>query len=252
MQNEKFTPHNNTSGKQMTARENLYRLFKERPFNDAELLINFGLFARSSALSKIFFLHEAYQKAIDIPGDIWVLGTWLGQDLVVFESMRAMLEPYNASRTFVGFDTFDGYEGISDRDLSSDTIKLDGYATPVNYKDYLEQILAYHRSENTMGHAVRHRLVEGDVRKTVSEYLEQHQETLIALAYFDLAVFEPTLDALKAIDERLCTGSVLVFDELNDERYPGESIAVRQWLKNRRYKISRSKILPDRSFITIE
>jgi hypothetical protein len=216
------------------------------------LLTNFGLFARASALSKLFFLHEAYQKAIDIPGDIWVLGTWLGQDLVVFESMRAMLEPYNASRTLVGFDTFGGYEGISEADKVSDTIKIDGYATPKKYKEYLEELLAYHRAENTMGHAVRHRLVEGDVRVTVPEYLGEHSETMIALAYFDLAVYEPTMIALKAMQDRLLPGSVLVFDELNDERYPGESVAVLQWLKGRRYRICRSRILPDRSFVILE
>lgn len=79
----------------------------------------------------------------------------------MLESMRAMLEPYNASRTLVGFDTFAGYQGISEKDSISDVIKQEGYGVPEDYADYLEDLLAYHRSENAMGHAVRHRLVGG-------------------------------------------------------------------------------------------
>lgn len=251
MKKPDFVPHNNTSDKQLSAREKLYQLFRNRPFDDPTLLTNFGLFARSSALAKLFFLYEAYEKAMQTPGDIFVLGTWLGQDLVVFESMRAMLEPYNASRAFVGFDTFEGYEGIGGDDVTSGTIKSDGYAVPQSYEDYLAEVLAYHRSENAMGHAVQHHLVKGDVRETVSGYFEEHPESVVALAYFDMALFEPTKAALAAMEDRLLTGSVLAFDELNDTRYPGETMAVREWLKGRTYTVKRSRFLPDRSFVTL-
>jgi hypothetical protein len=252
MQSTEYTLHNNTSNQQQSAREQLFKLFENRPFDDATLLTNFGLFARSSALAKIFFLYEAYSEVVTLPGDIFVLGTWLGQDLVVFESMRAMLEPYNAARALVGFDTFDGYESIAQNDARSDTVKDDGCAVPENYKAYLEALLSYHRSENTMGHALRHNLVQGDACETVAEYLSQHPETIIALAYFDMALYEPTKAALCAMEEHLLSGSVLVFDELNDPRYPGETQAVREWLKGKSYAMKRSRFLPDRSFVTLQ
>jgi hypothetical protein len=56
MQPPNYVPHNNTSDEQLLARQQLYSLFESRPFDDATLLTNFGLFARSSALAKIFFL----------------------------------------------------------------------------------------------------------------------------------------------------------------------------------------------------
>ncbi|MCK0103287.1 hypothetical protein [Pseudohalocynthiibacter sp. F2068] len=121
-----------------------------------------------------------------------------------------------------------------------------------NYKDYLGALLAYHRSENAMGHALRHNLVQGDACETVAEYLDQHPETVIALAYFDMALYEPTKAALVAMEERLLSGSVLVFDELNDEHYPGETMAVREWLKGKSYIVKRSRFLPDRSFVILK
>lgn len=243
--------HNNTSEAQFSARVNLERLFKSRPFPDEHLLTNFGLYFRASALAKVFFINEAYRLISPIPGDIYVFGVWLGQDLVLFESMRAMLEPYNASRTLVGFDTFSGYESISDADAVSDVIRNAGYGVPEEYAGYLEELLAYHRSENAMGHAVRHRLVPGDVTQTARKYVSDHPESIVSLAYFDMALYEPTLAALRAIEGRLIPGSVIAFDELNDPRYPGETQAMREWIGSRPHEIKRSSVLPDRSFLII-
>jgi hypothetical protein len=38
-------------------------------------------------------------------------GTWYGQNLVLLENLRAILEPFNKQRRIVGFDTFTGYPG---------------------------------------------------------------------------------------------------------------------------------------------
>ena len=246
-----YTLHNNTSEKQYNAREKLYELFRDRPFEDPILLTNTGLFTRASALAKIFFLYEAYTAAMETPGDIYVFGTWLGQDMVVFESMRAMLEPYNCSRRLVGFDTFEGYQDLTNRDSASDTMKQGGYSVTENYEHFLEALLAYHRSENAMGHAVQHILKKGDVAETLPAYFKEHPEAFVALAYFDMALFKPTEAALNALTDRVTAGTVLCFDEINDSRYPGESEAVRAWLKGRRYTIKRSRFLPDRTLVTL-
>lgn len=243
--------HNNTSAAQEQARDKLRNLFATRPFPDELLLTNFGLFARSSSLAKVFFLHEAYQRIKKMPGDIYVFGVWLGQDVVLFESLRAMLEPYNASRKIIGFDTFEGYKSITEQDKTSDVIKPEGYTVNTSYEKYLEELLAYHRSENAMGHAVTHKLIPGDVTITAPEYIKNNPASMVALAYFDLALYKPTLAALESISERLMPGSLIVLDELNDPRYPGETIAFREWVRNHKYEIQRSDILPDRTFVTI-
>ena len=227
-------------------------MFCDRPFPDNQLLTNLGLFSRSSALSKIFFLYEAYTLVKNVPGDFYVFGVWLGQDLVLLESLRAILEPYNTSRALIGFDTFDGYDNITSKDKPSDVIAEKGYATPKNYAKFLENLLSYHREENIMGHALKHILVPGDVTKTAKEYVSAHQESMVALAYFDMALYEPTLAALQAINDRLMPGSVIAFDELNDPRYPGETQAFREWILKKNYQITRSTFLPDRSFVIIK
>jgi hypothetical protein len=244
--------HNNSSSYQKAARVDLLNLFKKRPFSDEMLLTNLGLFARASSLAKLFLLHEVYLRIRNIPGDIYIFGVWLGQDMVVLESMRAMLEPYNASRKIIGFDTFNGYSKFSEKDQMSETIKEYGYSTEKNYIDFIERLLHYHRKENSMGHAVTHKIVQGDICQTTKKYVLDNQASMVALAYFDLALYEPTKAALEAITDRLVPGSVLVMDELNDPRYPGETIAFREWALGKAYEIRRSEVLPDRTFITIK
>ena len=56
--------------------------------------------------------------------------------------------------------------------------------------------------------------------------MEKNPETIIALAYFDFDLYEPTKECLMAIKTRLVKGSILGFDELNDPDSPGETLAL--------------------------
>ena len=48
---------------------------------------------------------------------------------------------------------------------------------------------------------------------------------MVALLYMDLDLYQPTLDTLKLVWERIPKGGIIVFDELNHEDYPGETMA---------------------------
>ena len=112
-QNKKYEMETKSSVEQIKHREILYKLFRERPLSDEELLICPGLYMRSSALAKILFIDEAYKLIIDKPGIIVEFGTWWGQNLILFENLRAIYEPFNQSRRIVGFDTFTGYPKLT-------------------------------------------------------------------------------------------------------------------------------------------
>jgi hypothetical protein len=189
---------------------------------------------------------------VDVPGAIMEFGIWWGQTLVLCESFRAIHEPYNHARRFVGFDTFAGYPAVSSADVPSDTIKVGGYSVSEGYETYLEALLEYHRGENVIPQIRKWELVKGDVTRTVAPYLERHQEMVVALAIFDLALYESTKNALEAIRPRLVRGSIVAFDELNCAEYPGETRAVREVLGFERHQLKRSRFLPDRSYLIIE
>jgi hypothetical protein len=72
--------------------------------------------------------------------------------------------------------------------------------------------------------------LEGDVRETLPQYLEDNPHTVVALAYFDLDLYEPTRAALEKIRPYLTKGSVVAFDELAHAKWPGETSALRDTL----------------------
>src|SRR4051812_8600945 len=122
----------------------LMDLFARRPMNDDELLANAGLYLRSSAIAKLLFLNELYELIVDVPGIIMEFGVWYGQNMSVFENLRAIYEPFNQNRRIVGFDTFTGYASVTDRDRASEVITGDGYRLASEYPDYLRAVVSYH------------------------------------------------------------------------------------------------------------
>ena len=246
-----YTPHNKTSENQLANRKRLYNLYENTPLPTSELLINTGLYTRSSALSKILFLDEIYKLIIDIPGNIHTYGVWWGQDVVTFQNLRAIHEPYNSNRRFVGFDTFEGYPDITERDKESDTIKKGAYSTSKDYLNHLKELLDYHEKENILSHIKKFELVKGDLTKTLPTYLSENPQEIIALLYIDLALYEATKCVLDQCLQNLVKGSIIVFDELNASEYPGETIALKESGLLKECEVLKSNILPDRTILKV-
>ncbi len=240
------------SEKQIEARQQLLELFKNCPIPTDQMVTNLPLFMRSSVVAKFLYINELYQKIIKTPGVVMEFGVWWGQNIALFENLRAVYEPYNYTRRVIGFDTFAGYASISEKDGTSDLVSDGAYSVTGDYLDYLHRLLDYHQGENTMAHLKKYELVKGDATETITQYLQQHPETIIALAYFDMQLYEPTKKCLEAIRPHLTRGSVLALDELNCVEFPGETVALKEVFGLDRYKIVRSDFLPDRSYIIVD
>jgi hypothetical protein len=241
-----------TDNQRLTNRETLYRLFNERPLPDEQLMVSLGLYMRSSALTKILYINELYEQILDIPGVVLEFGTWWGQNLVLFENLRAIYEPFNHDRRIVGFDTFEGYPSISENDKKSGIIKEGGYTTTNDYDHYLDSLIEYHEKENVLFFERKHQLVRGDVSKTVPEFFLREPHTVVALAYFDLALYEPSKVCFETIRPHLIRGSVIALDEINNPAYPGETIALKETWGLNFGKIVKSRFMPGRAYLVVE
>ncbi|MEC9368526.1 MAG: crotonobetainyl-CoA--carnitine CoA-transferase, partial [Pseudomonadota bacterium] len=117
---------------------------------------------------------------------------------------------------------------------------------------YLESLLTYHEKNNVLRNVRKCEVVEGDAAKTAPKYFKAHPETIVALAYFDMALYEPTKACLKAIMPCLVPGSVVMLDELNSRDYPGETVAFKELFADRRYTLHKSRFMTDRSYLVIQ
>lgn len=239
---------------QKNARKDLENLFVTHPLPQPDLLLNLGLFTRSSLLAKYITLHEIYQRFVHIPGLIVEFGTWWGQNLVLLENLRAIHEPFNKQRRIVGFDTFDGYsEPCVGIDKPSIVWAKDSYSTGKNYQSFLDNLLVTHEKSNVMGNLNGiHRLVEGNITHTAPKYFTDHPESLVAFAYFDLGLYEPTKAAMLAIKPNLLPGSIILLDELTWKESPGEAVAFKEVFHDTKYVIEKCKYFPSKSIVTFQ
>lgn len=96
-----------------------------------------------------------------------------------------------------------------------------------SYPRHLRDVLATHEAAEHLSHIRRSLIVEGDVREILPRYLTDNPHTVIALAYFDLDLYEPTRHTIDALKPFLTRGSVLAFDQLAHAKWPGKTAAVR-------------------------
>lgn len=232
---------------------NLTGLLKDTPISQDELLANLGLYLTSKSLSRILFFYEIYQKILNTHGVVMEFGVRWGQNLSLLAALRGIFEPFNRHRKIIGFDTFGaGFIGVSERDGKAGKIKDGDFSVSDDYDAYLGQILQLQEALNPIGHLKKFSLEKGDASKTIPAYLERHPETLVSLAIFDFDIYQPTKAALEAIKPHLFKGSVLVFDELCDDIFPGETVAVREVLGIENLRIQRMPMTARVSYAVIE
>lgn len=214
------------SDRENSVRTKFAELFKQSPLPDDNILANLGLYLNSKTLSRILFMDFLYRQAIDLQGVIMDFGTRWGQNMSLFTSLRGIYEPYNCHKKIIGFDTFSGFPSVADKDGKSEMIREGNVSVTKNYLDYLTEIMDCQEHDNPLGHIKKYDFVVGDACEGINKYLVDFPETIVALAFFDFDLYEPTKACLEAIKPRLVKGSVLGFDELNDHDSPGETAAL--------------------------
>jgi hypothetical protein len=242
----------NASEREVEIRQNLIRSFRECPIPDNEIFSNLGLFLSRQNLSQLLFVNEIYQQLLDVHGVIMEFGVRWGRNMALYQSLRGIYEPFNHNRKIIGFDTFEGFPSVDEKDGKSDIIEVGAYNVTDNYEQYLTGILDYHEQESPISHIKKYELVKGDAVTSVQQYLERNPQTIVAFAYFDFDIYEPTVACLNAIKDRLTKGSIIGFDELNHKDYPGETLALKEVLGLGSYQIRHSKFSPTQSYIVIE
>ncbi|MFC2135032.1 class I SAM-dependent methyltransferase [Bacteroidota bacterium] len=234
---------------EIQAYNKLLEMSKHSPIPAKEVLANLGLFLVRVSMSRMLFMHHIYLKALSVHGVIMEFGVRWGQNMALFTTFRNIHEPYNLSRKIIGFDTFEGFPNIAKENGSSSTVAKGALAVTHNYDAYLDDLLNQHEQLAPRSHIKKHELIKGNVIETLPKYLNDHPETIIALAYFDLDLYEPTKKCLELIKPHLAKNSIIGFDELVLEEVPGETQALKDAWGLSNYEIIRDTTSPQQSYL---
>ena len=214
----------------MEAEARLAELSAGFPANERERLHQAPLFLLPHVLRRIIFFGEIYQRILKVPGVMMEFGVWFGRDLAILDGLRTVYEPLNYSRKIVGFDTFTGFPGIEPQDGAHEIAKAGALTTAEAYDEYLRRILAERERMAPYDHIRKFEVIKGDASETLATYLAANPQTIVAFAYLDMDLYEPTKRCLELLKPHLTKGSIVGFDELNCAEFPGETVAVREVL----------------------
>ena len=237
-------------------RSNLEDYYESSPGSPVEKLENFAKYVPRQNLARFLARYEIFKKILDVQGSIVECGVLFGGGLMSFAKLSAILEPYNFQRRIIGFDSFTGFPSISEQDQrglaerKSKHMKPGGFGVEGAYADILKSVEVFDQNR-FLNHFPKVDVIRGDFQQTGPQYLADHPHLIISCLYLDFDLYEPTKLALDYFYSRMPKGGVIVFDELNEEAFPGETIAVAERLMLGTLRIRRFPFEPRISYAVI-
>ncbi|MGQ0432417.1 MAG: class I SAM-dependent methyltransferase [Microthrixaceae bacterium] len=211
--------------------------FETSPSPTVTKLANFPRYVRRQDLKRFLVRYELFKHVLNVKGSIIECGVHEGFGLMSWYHCSTTLEPENLTRRIVGFDTFSGFPSLIAEDQGADEIGVGDLAADSEAE--LQELVEVHDRNRFLGHIEKVRLVRGDAAVTMPAYLEAHPETVVSLLFLDFDLYEPTRAALETFLPRMPRGAVIAFDELDNPRWPGETLAAMDAVGLNRLELTR-------------
>jgi hypothetical protein len=233
------------------AGEKIEEVFLRCPESIEIKLDNFTKYIRRQRLTRLLALYEILKKILPVKGSIVECGVYRGFSLMAWANMSAVLEPNNLTRRIYGFDTFEGFPGVSEKDLNRMMQTQSGQLYSNSYEE-LHELIKIYDSNRFLGHINKVELIKGDVSKTIPEFLLNNKHLVVSLLFLDMDLYEPTKVAIEQFFPRMPKGSIIAFDELDNPIWPGETMALLETLGINKIKIERIEFDPYIGFTIVD
>lgn len=236
-------------------RDSLSDYFASSKGDNLAKLENFSRFVPRQVLALFLAKNMLFEKILTVHGSIVECGVFMGGGLFTWAQLSAIYEPINHNRKIIGFDSFDGFPSVADNDLGIETQsefaqkKIGGYR--FDGLDELCEGVRLYDLNRSVGHIHKVELIKGDAVQTIPDYLNKNPHTVVSLLYLDFDLFEPTVAALRTFLPRIPSGGIIAFDELNQVKWPGETLAVLEEVGIRNLAIRRFPFTPALSYAVV-
>ncbi len=191
-----------------------------------EFIDQFALYAGMQTLGNKLFTYELLKQTLDIPGHVMEFGCWKGANLMFMAKILALLQPHSIKRV-IGFDNFSGLPEPTEVDGPFAKACVGRYCGD---EALLSQAIQLFEFEGYV------ELVKGDALVTIPEFQRQRPEVLVSFAYIDFDLYEPVKVALTYLEEVLVVGGIVAFDEGIALSWPGETVALKEFLATTKHK----------------
>ena len=171
------------------------------------LMDQWPLYVGMGNLARFLSIADLLRETAEVPGDVAEIGSWHGANVAWMAKLLQIWEP----RSSKVVHCFESFAGLQDGRYTGDQDKLTQLLTLCGLETHVE-------------------IHAGNVRETLPELLSADKRLSFSFVYCDADLFDPTITALYALHPHLVKGGRFVFDEWNDPRWQGETLAVREFM----------------------
>jgi len=241
-------PKNNTWSQSQVEKE--YDIERDKFLKEVDLkgyIDHPFLFTKRQRVTDYLTRIELFKKILNVQGSIVECGVYKGGSLMLYYHLSSILEPYGLTRKIIGFDTFEGFRSISEKDSEAADEKMFSGAS----YDTLKMAIKLNDMNRAVSHIPKCEIIRGDATVTIPEYRSNHPELIIALLYLDFDIYEPTKVALQEFLPMVPKGGIVAFDELNVKKWAGETKALKECLEINKIKLQKFYFDPWPSFFIV-
>lgn len=228
--------------------------WRESPGEAVVKLEAFTKYVSRQSLTKLLARYELFKMQLEVNGSVVEVGVHRGASLMAWAHFSSILEPVNYTRQIVGFDTFEGFPSVGEKDAAgvSEYLRKGGFSPEEDAEGDLRRAVELYDLNRLMSHIPKVQLVRGDVCRTLAEYLDANPHLVVSLLHLDADLHDPTKAALDHLLPRMPRGAVLAFDELNMRLFPGETLAAMETAGLSNLRLRRFPFATSLSYAIVE
>lgn len=212
----------------------------------------FPKYARRQEVTRFLARIELFKKISEIQGSIVECGVYSGNGLFTWALLSSIYEPVGGSlRKVIGFDTFEGFPSVSKKDTKSGTLKWQKGDLKVKTFKEIKQAIKIFDQNRFLSQVNKIKIVKGNFLETADKFIKKNPHLLVSLLFLDFDLYEPTKKALEIFLPRMPKGSIICFDQINHELWPGETISLLEKFKINRKKIKKFNFEVNMSYMEV-
>ena len=135
--------------------------FERNPASWEDKIANFPKYVRRQNLTRFLALYELFKLVLPVKGSVIECGVHDGFGVMTWARLSGILEPVNLMRRVYGFDTFQGFPSLSDRDRTAGSSHVQAGDLFANSHDEILRLCEINDSTRLLGHVPKVELIRG-------------------------------------------------------------------------------------------
>jgi len=204
---------------------------------------NYYLTAPVNRISKFATHLELFRRVSGVAGEIVECGVFKGVSLSRLIKFRALFEnPF--SKKIVGFDTFGEFPEAQYKDDVKRRAQFvrEAGSRSIGKEEFISLLKKLDLYQNV-------ELVEGDILKTVPEYIAKNPHLKISLLHIDVDLHEATAVCLKELYPLVSKGGIVILDDYG--AFAGANKAIDDFFAGKKMKINKLPYSNAISFVEV-